>query len=61
MENEFTEFLAKKNIDSEAFQKGDKVLFGNWKNEFQQYHEDSFVMQKKFSINNIRRKYTKKA
>jgi len=33
--------------------------FEEWKKLFELVHEDSFVMQKKFYINPIRRKYPK--
>jgi hypothetical protein len=57
MEEEFELFLSKKNIDASAFKTDDKATYEKWKIEFSQLHSDSFVMQKKFFINNIRRKY----
>ena len=55
--NSFEEFLNKKKIDSSRFQKFEATVFLQWKKEFAQMHEESFVMLKKFSINAIRRKY----
>lgn len=55
--NSFVEFLNKKKIDSSRFQKSEATVFMQWKEEFAQMHEESFVMLKKFSINAIRRKY----
>jgi hypothetical protein len=57
MEEEFLIFLRQKKIDAKLFLAADKVLFVKWQNEFSQLHAESFVMQKKFFINNIRRKY----
>ncbi len=54
---EFEAFLIQKNIDPHAFKIGDENVFNKWSQEFAQYHADSFTMQKKFFINDIRRKY----
>ncbi|MFM1914056.1 MAG: hypothetical protein RIR51_1909 [Bacteroidota bacterium] len=56
---DFIEFLNKKNIDPEKFQKNDLELYLDWENSFSQMSENSFTLQKKFSINKIRRKYQK--
>lgn len=56
--NTFEEFLSTKKIDYSKFLKAEPIVFLQWKQEFGQMHQDSFVMQKKFSINAIRRKYT---
>ncbi|HRH36263.1 MAG TPA: hypothetical protein PKY12_14455 [Catalimonadaceae bacterium] len=55
----FVEFLSTKNIDSENFMQKEPGRFEEWKKLFELVHEDSFVMQKKFYINPIRRKYPK--
>ena len=58
MENlSFEEFLASKKIDYVQFSKAEPVIFSEWKQDYAQIHPESFVMQKKFSINAIRRKY----
>ncbi|MCP9763893.1 hypothetical protein [Lacihabitans soyangensis] len=58
MENlSFEEFLASKKIDYARFLKAEPIMFSQWKHEFAQIHPDSFVMQKKFLINSIRRKF----
>lgn len=54
---EFLEYLTKKKIDSEAFRKGDPSRFKEWEQLFSQVHPDSFTLQKKFYINDIRRTY----
>ncbi len=54
---DFDAFLIQKNIDPQAFKAKEIELFNRWAQEFSQYHSESFVMQKKFLINNIRRKY----
>jgi hypothetical protein len=61
MEEEFEIFLTQKKIDALGFKVGDRPTFENWQKEFSQMHQDSFVMQKKFFINNIRRKYQLKS
>ena len=58
MENiSFEEFLAQKKINAELFSAQNKSLYESWKSEFEQLSLESFVMQKKFSINNIRRQF----
>lgn len=56
---DFIEFLNKKNIDPEKFQKNDLELYSDWEKSYSQMSENSFTLQKKFSINKIRRKYQK--
>jgi hypothetical protein len=53
------EFLTSKNIDGERFMKNEPIRFQEWETLFHLVHEESFVMQKKFYINPIRRKYPK--
>ncbi|HEY8937910.1 MAG TPA: hypothetical protein VIM65_21960 [Cyclobacteriaceae bacterium] len=54
----FTDYLIRKKIDEEAFQKAEPALFENWKTEFEQMHPNSFTAQKLYLINPLRRKYT---
>ena len=51
------EYCIKKKIDSEAFKKGDSAKWQELKDIFDQVHPNSFTEQKKFLINNLRRKY----
>ncbi|GLU52035.1 hypothetical protein [Dyadobacter frigoris] len=54
---EFEEYLKVKKIDSAAFKKADQTRFLEWESIFQTMHPDSFTAQKKFLINDIRRRY----
>jgi hypothetical protein len=51
------EYCIKKKIDSEAFQKAEPDKWNELKSIFDQVHPNSFTEQKKFLINDIRRKY----
>lgn len=53
----FEEYLSQKKIDAERFQQGDLVRFSEWKREFGHMHPESFTAQKKFLLNDTRRKY----
>lgn len=53
----FIEFLTQKKIDSESFLANDAAQWQEWQLLFQQMHPESFVAQKKFLINKIRRLY----
>lgn len=53
----FEEYLIKKKIDPEAFRKGEPERWQEWHGLFEQMHPNSFTEQKKFLINDIRRKY----
>ncbi len=53
----FQEFLVSKNIDEVKFKHLDLLLYNEWESLFEKIHPESFVAQKKFSINSIRRKY----
>ncbi len=58
MENiSFEDFLTSKKIDYARFLKSEPIVFSQWKQDFAQIHTESFVMQKKFLINAVRRKY----
>lgn len=54
---EFEEYLKSKKIDSVAFRGADPARFSEWENMFQSMHPDSFTSQKKFLINDVRRRY----
>jgi hypothetical protein len=53
----FADFLRRKNIHPETFAAGDPETFQKWQKLFALLHEDSFVLQQKFSINPIRRRF----
>lgn len=53
----FTEYLAEKKIDSRQFEEAEPAQFAEWRQLFEQLHPDSFTVQKKFLLNNTRRKY----
>jgi len=53
----FEEYCAKKKINSEAFLKEEPERWKEWKFLFEQMHPNSFTEQKKFLINDVRRKY----
>ncbi len=53
----FQDFLISKNIDANQFKASDSLLYHEWENQFEKIHPESFIAQKKFSINTIRRKY----
>ena len=57
---DFNEFLDKKNIDFLKFQQNEPSIYSDWKELFCLVHPDSFIAQKKFLINNIRRRFLKK-
>jgi len=54
---EFEEFLKQKKIDASAFKAADQTRFSEWENLFPDMHPESFTAQKKFLINEIRRRY----
>ncbi|GGC02042.1 hypothetical protein [Dyadobacter sediminis] len=54
---EFEEFLKQKKIDATAFREADETRFSEWKELFPNMHPESFTAQKKFLINEIRRRY----
>jgi hypothetical protein len=53
----FEDFCVSKNIDPTKFEHSDKILFSEWKSQFENMHPNSFVEQKKFLINKVRRLY----
>lgn len=54
---EFIAFLKKKRIDPEKFRLADPVKFNEFQDLFTQVHVNSFVAQKLFLINQVRRQY----
>ena len=56
-EDSFEDFCKKKNIDPEKFKQGDQKMYNEWEFLFSQVHPNSFVEQKKFLINKVRRDY----
>ncbi|HLO43446.1 MAG TPA: hypothetical protein VK175_03870 [Leadbetterella sp.] len=53
----FEEFLTSKKIDFSKFLKSEPIMFSQWKQDYSKIHPESFVMQKKFQINAIRRRF----
>ena len=54
---EFDEYLRSKKIDANTFEKQDRPRFEEWRGLFKTMHPESFTAQKKFLINDIRRRY----
>ena len=54
---EFDEYLTQKKIDRIQFQQADPEQYKAWKREFDQMNPASFTVQKKFLLNDTRRKY----
>ncbi len=53
----FEEYLIQKNIDSQKFQRVESERYTEFKSLFERIHPDSFTAQKKFLINDLRRKF----
>ena len=53
----FEDYLIQKKIDVGQFRQAEPVRFMEWQREFEQMHPDSFTVQKKFLLNDTRRKY----
>lgn len=53
----FEEYCLSKKIDPKAFASGDPDKWNELKNLFDQVHPNSFTLQKKFLINNLRHAY----
>lgn len=51
----FATFLKSKKIDPKKFYQSNKAMFEEWKAEFDQMHPNSFIQQKLFLINKVRR------
>lgn len=54
---QFEEFLKQKKIDEILFKNQNPALFQEWKQDFEQMHIESFILQKKMLINKIRRAF----
>lgn len=53
----FEDYLILKKIDRQRFLESEPERYTEWKEEFQQMHPDSFTVQKKFLLNDTRKKY----
>lgn len=53
----FDEFLGLKKIDAARFRAAEPARFAEWAELFPRLHPESFTMQKKFLINDVRRRY----
>ncbi len=53
----FEEYLTSKKINVAAFRNGETSRFVEWQQLFEQVHPDSFTAQKKFLLNDVRRRY----
>ncbi|WP_461107231.1 hypothetical protein [Spirosoma koreense] len=53
----FDEYLIQKRINAERFEQEEPDRYHEWKEEFGQMHPESFTAQKKFLLNDTRRKY----
>jgi hypothetical protein len=58
---EFEEYLKSKKIAPEVFKAQDADRYQEWEKLFVRMHPDSFTAQKKFLINDIRRRYHEKS
>lgn len=54
---QFEDFLKRKNINAQTLFACEPAIYQKWENLFNAIHEESFVMQQKFYINPMRRKY----
>jgi hypothetical protein len=54
---EFDEYLIQKKIDASLFRQFDPERYAEWEREFEQMSPASFTVQKKFLLNDVRRKY----
>jgi hypothetical protein len=57
----FPDYLTQKNIDAAAFERAEPALYAEWQRLFDQVHPESFTLQKKFFINDVRRRYQRQA
>lgn len=53
----FDEYLELKRIDTERFRQAEPTRYAEWEREYKLMHPDSFTVQKKFLLNDTRRKY----
>ncbi|WP_310588073.1 hypothetical protein [Dyadobacter tibetensis] len=54
---DFDAYLLQKKINSHTFRMSDPDRYGEWAHIFVSMHPDSFTAQKKFLINETRRRY----
>lgn len=54
---DFEEYLKHKKIDGKAFYLAEPEIFHEWKRLFEVIHPESFINQKKFKINEVRRRF----
>ncbi|QRR03540.1 hypothetical protein [Dyadobacter sandarakinus] len=54
---EFSEYLIQKKISPQLFREGDPARYREWSDLFETMHPESFTAQKKFLVNEIRRRY----
>ena len=54
---EFLEYLTQKKIDAGAFRQAEPTRYLEWETLFGQVHPESFTAQKKFLLNDLRRRY----
>ena len=55
----FIDFLTRKNINAEALLVSEPEIYQKWQHLFEKVSEASFVLQQKFYLNPMRRKYPK--
>ena len=55
----FQEYITNKKIDAAAFGHHEPERFEEWAHLFAQLHPESFTAQKKFLLNDLRKKYPK--
>ncbi len=53
----FEEYLVQKKIDGPAFRQAEPARYAEWETLFPNLHPESFTMQKKFLLNDVRRRY----
>lgn len=53
----FDDYLRLKKIDPEQFLRNEPTRYAEWEKEYASMHPDSFTVQKKFLLNDTRRKY----
>lgn len=53
----FDEYLIQKKISPDQFQQAEPARYSEWQREFTEMHPESFTTQKKFLLNDTRRKY----
>lgn len=53
----FEEYLSQKKIDGPRFSQAEPARYAEWAALFPHLHPESFTMQKKFLVNDVRRRY----